>query len=65
MLVHYFDGDGFYTHSWELPINPVSGRPFDHNPKVCTQTTPLTLPPMLFNRWVGTAWVAVALPQPN
>lgn len=36
MRAHYFDETGLYTHSGELPGNPVTGKPFDHNPAVCT-----------------------------
>lgn len=65
MQVHYFDADGFYTHSGDLPINPVSGKPFDYNPDVCT-TDPLPQhdPETERARRVAGAWTVELIPDP-
>lgn len=66
MQVHYFDSDGFYTHSAELPINPVSGKPFDHNPEVCTpEPVPQHDPETERARRVSNAWVVEKIPAPE
>lgn len=66
MQIHYFDADGFYTHSGELPTNPVSAKPFDHNPDVCT-TDPLPQhdPETVRARRVSEAWVVEKIPTPE
>lgn len=66
MQVHYFGADGFYTHSGELPTNPVTGKPFDHNPDVCT---PDPLPPHDLEtervRRLAGAWTVESIPLPE
>ncbi|WP_174864289.1 hypothetical protein [Comamonas jiangduensis] len=66
MQVHYFDTDGFYTHSVELPTNPVTGKPFDHNPDVCTpDPLPQYDPETERVRCVDDAWMVEAIPLPE
>lgn len=66
MQVHYFDADGFYTHGGELPTNPVSGKPFDHNPDVCTpDPLPKYNPSTERARRVAGAWTVERLPAPE
>lgn len=66
MQIHYFDADGFYTHSGELPTNPVTGKPFDHNPDVCT---PDPLPQHDLEtdrvRRLAGAWTVEPIPLPE
>ncbi|MFZ7337931.1 hypothetical protein ACLS0R_16975 [Comamonas jiangduensis] len=65
MQFHYFNAEGFYTHSGELPINPVTGVPFDHNPDVCTpDTLPQHNPETERARRVAGAWVIELIPDP-
>lgn len=65
MQVHYFNAEGFYTHSGELPINPVSGEPFDYNPDVCTpDPLPQHNPEAERARWVAGVWTVERLPEP-
>lgn len=65
MQIHYFNAEGFYTHSGELPINPVSGEPFDYNPDVCTpDPLPQHNPEEERARWVEGVWVVERLPEP-
>lgn len=65
MQVHYFDTEGFYTHSGDLPINPVSGKPFDYNPDVCTPNPlPQYNPEAEHVRRVAGAWAVERLPEP-
>lgn len=63
MRVHYFDESGFYTHSGELPSNPVTGKPFDNNPYVCTSTPLPTFDQEKYRaRWVDCDWLVEAIP---
>lgn len=65
MQVHYFDADGFYTHSGELPTNPVSGKSFDYNPDVCTPgPLPQHNPEAERARRVAGAWTVELIPDP-
>lgn len=65
MQVHYFDADGFYTHSGELPTNPVSGKSFDYNPDVCTPgPLPQHNPEAERARWVAGSWTVEVIPAP-
>lgn len=70
-MFHYFDEAGLYTHSAELPLNPVSGLPFDHNPAVCTpDPVPGHNPGTEQARRVNGAWVieprpAIPAPEPE
>lgn len=62
MQVNYFDSDGIYTHSAELPTNPVSGKPFDHNPAVCTpDRVPIYNPEKHRVRWNSGVWIVEVL----
>ena len=66
MQIYYFGMDGFYTHSGELPTNPVTGKPFEHNPDVCTNDPlPQHDPETERVRRVADAWTVEAIPIPE
>ena len=66
MQVNYFDDVGLFTHSVALPSNPVTGRPFDHNPDVCTpKALPSFDPKAERARWVADDWVVEDIPLPE
>lgn len=64
--LHHFDADGYYTGTTEVPMNPVTRKPFDPNPDVCTlDPLPQYDPEIERARRVAGAWTVEPIPQPE
>lgn len=64
--LHYFDEYGYYTGTTEVPVNPVTGKPFTINEAVATlDTLPTYIPEVARVRRVSGAWVVEAIPLPE
>lgn len=64
--LHHFDADGYYTGTTEVPVNPVTGKPFAINESVATlDPLPVYAPAVERLRRVDGAWVVEAIPEPE
>lgn len=64
--LHHFDADGYYTGTTEVPVNPVSGKPFDINEAVATLDQPPAYEPAVARvRRVDGTWVVEVIPVPD
>lgn len=64
--LHHFDSDGYYTGTTEVPVNPISGKPFDINKAVATlDQPPAHEPAVTLARRVDGAWVVEVIPVPD
>lgn len=64
--LHNFDADGYYTGTTEVPVNPVSGKPFAINEAVATLDQPPAHEPAVERvRRVDGAWVVEVIPVPD
>lgn len=63
--LHHFDEAGYYTGTTEVPVNPVTGKPFAINGAIATlDTLPTYAPEVERVRRVGGVWVVEAIPEP-
>ena len=63
--LYHFDADGYYTSTTEVPVNPVTGKPFDINEAVATlDTLPTYAPEVERVRRVAGVWTVEAIPTP-
>lgn len=64
--LHHFNSTGYYTGTTEIPVNPVTGKPFTINESVATlDPLPAYMPEVERARRVSGAWVVEALPLPE
>lgn len=64
--LHHFDADGYYTGTTEVPVNPVTGKPFAINEIVATlDPLPAYAPEVERVRRIDGAWVIEAIPAPE
>ena len=64
--LHHFDEAGYYTGTTEVPVNPVTGKPFAINEAVATlDPLPMYAPEVERVRRVGGGWVVEAIPEPE
>ena len=64
--LHHFDADGYYTGTTEVPVNPVTGKPFAINEAVATLDQPPAYEPAVARvRRVDGTWVVEVIPVPE
>lgn len=64
--LHHFDADGYYTGTTEVPVNPVTGKPFAINEAVATLDQPPAHEPAVERvRRVDGAWVIESILEPD
>lgn len=64
--LHHFDRDGYYTGSSDVPVNPVTGKPFTINERVAT-LDPLPAHDLEAERVrrIDGVWMVEAIPMPE
>ena len=64
--LHHFDAAGYYTGTTEVPVNPVTGKPFAINEAIATlDPLPAYSPDMERARRMSGVWVVEAIPLPE
>lgn len=64
--LHHFGADGYYAGTTEVPVNPVTGKPFAINEAVATlDPLPAYAPEVERVRRVGGVWMVEAIPTPD
>lgn len=64
--LHHFDADGCYAGTTEVPVNPVTCKPFAINEAVATlDPLPAYAPEVERVRRVGGVWTVEAIPTPD
>lgn len=64
--IHHFDESGYYTGTTEVPVNPVTGKPFAINEAVATlDPLPAYSPDVERARRVDGVWVIESIPAPE
>lgn len=64
--LHHFDADGYYAGTTEVPVNPVTGKPFAINEAVATlDPLPTYAPEVERVRRINGVWVIESIPAPE